>query len=152
MVDQNETWDIQPIKLMLTMAVMQGNPLFQHIPTVINGAKAEYKEELKRFMMEKASIAYGEEVSKWLYKYYEYIDDQVPEFCYWFWHCDIRQELHQAVLFASLLVRGDLTKIYHITAMVTRYPNIWKTIKMKALLTKTGLSGQFKIQTKISEQ
>ena len=105
---------------------------------MINGTKSEYKEELKHYMTERASLEYGEEASKWLYQYYEYIDDQVHEFCYGFRYSNIRTGLHQAILFVSLLVAGDLTKISLITAMVLRCPSIWKALKEKALQTKTG--------------
>ena len=40
---QKKYWTIKPIKLMLTFAIMQGNPLFQLIPSMINGAKTEFK-------------------------------------------------------------------------------------------------------------
>jgi len=150
-VDYKKYCNIQPIKLMLQMAIVQGSPLFQLIPAVINGVKEEYKEELKLFMKDRATIEFDEEAANWLYEYYEYVDDQVHGFCSGFWYNDVRPGLHQACLFVSLLVRGDLKKISYITAMVLRCPNIWNTLKMKALQTNSGHNEQLAIGAKITE-
>jgi hypothetical protein len=35
---------------MINIAILQGNPLFQLLPKMINGAKPEFKQELIEFM------------------------------------------------------------------------------------------------------
>ena len=54
---------------------MQGNPLFQLIPSMINESNAEFKDELIEHMTLEARLEFGEEVSKWMNHYYEYIND-----------------------------------------------------------------------------
>mgnify|MGYP001090586160 CR=1 FL=1 len=46
LLGQKKYWTIKPIKLMITFAIMQGEPLFQLIPSMINESNAEFKDEL----------------------------------------------------------------------------------------------------------
>ena len=63
LLGQKKYWTIRPIKLMLTFAIMQGNPLFQLIPSMINESNAEFKDELIEHMTLEARLEFGEEVS-----------------------------------------------------------------------------------------
>ena len=100
---------------------------------MINGAKAEFKNELIEHMTLEAKLEFGEEVSKWLNRYYEHINDQVSLCCRGFRVSLINNDLHQATLFVCLLVKGDVQKISGVTFMVLRCPNIYNALKTKAL-------------------
>ena len=96
-------------------------------------------------MTKEANFEFGQEISKWLNQYYEFINDQVSVFCFGFKEEHIRLELHQPSLFVCLLVKGDIKKISDVTFMVMSWPNIYKAIKTKALL-KTS---QFQIDERL---
>jgi len=125
---------------MIIIALLHCNPLFQLIPSMINESNAEFKDELIKHMTKEASIEFGPEISKWLNLYYEYINDQVSVFCRGFKKAYIRDDLHQASLFVSLLVKGNIGLIGGATFMVMKWPNIYNALKTKALLKTSHLN------------
>ena len=133
MMDKISQWTIEPVKLMISIAVVHCNSIFELLPKIIDGANPVNKPKLLEFMAYQARFEFSSEVSKWLNQYYKHINDRTFLCCRGLkWNVD--QNLHQATLFVSLFVnKCNYKSLSNINYMVVRYPSIYQAMKTKIL-------------------
>jgi len=59
-------WTIKPLKVMISVAVTHGNPLFERIPAIMESVKEDYQDELTSYLQYALHIEFGEDAAKWI--------------------------------------------------------------------------------------
>ena len=72
---------VDSLKLLLSLAMIYGNPFFNSIPKIIQGARMELQPELLKHLKRSSLVNFGVDVAKWLEKKYKLINEDTWHLC-----------------------------------------------------------------------
>ena len=114
------TWDLQAIEVMVSLAVVRGDPLYADLPKIMIQVTAPLKEQMTKHLRRLAVDRFGPDVGNWVGENYARINECSYRLCHEFTVHKHNTDYHAPSLDAHLLAEvGDNLKFVSLFLLVS---------------------------------